>query len=646
MSQSEDQDERPPKDEEYESDCEDLEDYKQDGYHPVYLGEAFMNGRFVVLQKLGWGHFSTVWLAEDKHFGLPGSPSTTRYVALKIQKSKESYSEAAQDEIHILKTLREAKNKPEWTVMRQEMQSKGLTLCEEDTYCIEILNNFPHFGMHGKHACSTFHIMGPNLLDIIRYFEKKHRRGVPLKIVKRITRQLLIGLDFMHRIGQVIHTDLKPENVMIDLPADNVETFINELKQVSRKPLSMKFLKMVVQNNSSKNKKKKKKKKTEDKQDAPQSEQEQIATTKNSVCSMDESVKSAPVYHTNTIHEAYETIDIGSKDALKKNDGSLATEVTANSNSQFQEELLLDPQQELGIEIEAFNQNEHDRVHQKEQIFNELEIREDCKQQQLVEDESSEPFHHVQQKDVSVEVIESQSPFENQELKKVDVIQGNFSEDEEDEDGNEDKNGAEGSEEVSGSFNSSQREPEEEQSEYLFYWKDKVKVVLNDNINIKIVDFGNACWTFKHFTENIQTREYRSPEAILGSKYDANTDIWSLACLVFELITGDYLFRPQSDREEPRDELHIALFISTLGKMPKKVSLDGKFARELFNKNGQLRHASIPQDYQLDEILIKEYEFSPEEALKIKDFLTPMLRYEIDKRITAREALNHPWLWS
>ena len=57
-------------------------------------------------------------------------------------------------------------------------------------------------------------------------------------------------------------------------------------------------------------------------------------------------------------------------------------------------------------------------------------------------------------------------------------------------------------------------------------------------MKIKIVDFGNACWTTKHFTDNIQTREYRSPEGILGIKYQGNTDIWSLACMVFEMLTG------------------------------------------------------------------------------------------------------------
>lgn len=63
-------------------------------------------GRYVIIQKLGWGHFSTVWLARDFKF--------ETYVALKIQKSAPHYLEAAYDEVEILqKVAREAHN-PEW----------------------------------------------------------------------------------------------------------------------------------------------------------------------------------------------------------------------------------------------------------------------------------------------------------------------------------------------------------------------------------------------------------------------------------------------------------------------------------------------------------------------------------------------------
>ena len=111
------------------------------------------------------------------------------------------------------------------------------------------------------------------------------------------------------------------------------------------------------------------------------------------------------------------------------------------------------------------------------------------------------------------------------------------------------------------------------------------------------------------------------------------------------MLTGDYLFRPPSDRDEPRDELHLALFISTLGKLPKRLTQEGKFARELFNKNGKLLHAAVPEDYSISQILSKEYGFNKQDAQDIESFLLPMLDYDIDKRMSARECLNHPWLW-
>ena len=80
-------------------------------YHPVHIGEVLM-GRYVIIQKLGWGHFSTVWLARDFKF--------ETYVALKIQKSAPHYLEAAYDEVEILqKVAREAHN-PEWLKSLQE----------------------------------------------------------------------------------------------------------------------------------------------------------------------------------------------------------------------------------------------------------------------------------------------------------------------------------------------------------------------------------------------------------------------------------------------------------------------------------------------------------------------------------------------
>lgn len=79
------------------SEDEGTDDYRRGGYHAVRIGDAFKGGRYVVQSKLGWGHFSTVWLAWDTLM--------SQFVALKVQKSAQHYTEAALDEITILKQI-------------------------------------------------------------------------------------------------------------------------------------------------------------------------------------------------------------------------------------------------------------------------------------------------------------------------------------------------------------------------------------------------------------------------------------------------------------------------------------------------------------------------------------------------------------
>jgi serine/threonine-protein kinase SRPK3 len=57
-----------------------------------------------------------------------------------------------------------------------------------------------------------------------------------------------------------------------------------------------------------------------------------------------------------------------------------------------------------------------------------------------------------------------------------------------------------------------------------------------EKISVKIADLGNACWVGHHFTNDIQTRQYRSPEVILGGKWGASTDVWSMAAMVRRIL--------------------------------------------------------------------------------------------------------------
>jgi serine/threonine protein kinase len=84
------------------SDDEGSDGYRKGGYHPVKVGEVFRDGRYVVRKKLGWGHFSTVWLCDDLE--------TRTQIALKVQKSASHYTEAALDEIEILKRVQDVES--------------------------------------------------------------------------------------------------------------------------------------------------------------------------------------------------------------------------------------------------------------------------------------------------------------------------------------------------------------------------------------------------------------------------------------------------------------------------------------------------------------------------------------------------------
>ena len=74
-------------------------------------------------------------------------------------------------------------------------------------------------GPYGNHFCMVFEILGVNLLELIKKYNYK---GVPVNLTRAIAKQVLIGLDYLHRICGIIHTDLKPENVLICLNQNEI----------------------------------------------------------------------------------------------------------------------------------------------------------------------------------------------------------------------------------------------------------------------------------------------------------------------------------------------------------------------------------------------------------------------------------------
>lgn len=73
---------------------------------------------------------------------------------------------------------------------------------------------------------------------------------------------------------------------------------------------------------------------------------------------------------------------------------------------------------------------------------------------------------------------------------------------------------------------------------------------------------------------------------MLGAKYSFSADIWSTACVAFELATGEYLFNPQPSSNISTDEEHLALIAELFGEFPKYVANSGKYSSQFFDSAG------------------------------------------------------------
>jgi dual specificity tyrosine-phosphorylation-regulated kinase 2/3/4 len=155
---------------------------------------------------------------------------------------------------------------------------------------------------------------------------------------------------------------------------------------------------------------------------------------------------------------------------------------------------------------------------------------------------------------------------------------------------------------------------------------------------IKVIDFGSSCFENEKVYTYIQSRFYRSPEVILGMSYGLPIDMWSLGCILAELLTGYPIFPGENEQEQLAcimeifgpPEKHLIekssrkkLFFDSLGKPRVTVSTKGRRRR--------------PSSKTLQQALKCDDE-------AFLDFIARCLRWDPDRRMKPDEAMTHEFI--
>ncbi|KAL5334094.1 kinase domain-containing protein [Aspergillus crustosus] len=186
-----------------EADVENLEEYVPGGFHPTFIGNTFSSGRYTVVHKLGYGGYSTIWLARDEQ--------SKRYVSLKILAARSSSNSREGD---ILQHL-----------MKSNLAHPGKRVIPP------LLDQFSFHGPNGHHQCLVGEPAGGN---IAMSKEQSTDFMFPLDAARSTAAQLVLGVSYLHANG-ICHGDLHLRNFLFRLPGFDSLT-VPELYQRFGKP--------------------------------------------------------------------------------------------------------------------------------------------------------------------------------------------------------------------------------------------------------------------------------------------------------------------------------------------------------------------------------------------------------------------------
>ncbi|KAK8138156.1 Dual specificity protein kinase lkh1 [Apiospora sp. TS-2023a] len=179
------------------------------------------------------------------------------------------------------------------------------------------------------------------------------------------------------------------------------------------------------------------------------------------------------------------------------------------------------------------------------------------------------------------------------------------------------------------------------------------KVLLDTEI--RLIDFGSATFEDEYHSSVVSTRHYRAPEIILGLGWSFPCDIWSIGCILVEFFTGDALFQTHDNLEhlammenvcDRRIDQHLAQQVTKMNN--RSSSSSGNAAAKYFKRlkldypTADTTRASrrfVKNMKRLSDIIPSHSPF----LRLFLDLLEKIFVYDPARRITARQALDHPW---
>lgn len=165
-------------------------------------------------------------------------------------------------------------------------------------------------------------------------------------------------------------------------------------------------------------------------------------------------------------------------------------------------------------------------------------------------------------------------------------------------------------------------------------------IVVKSDCTLKILDFGlarTACTNFM-MTPYVVTRYYRAPEVILGMGYKENVDIWSVGCIMGELVKGCVIFQG-TDHIDQWNKVIEQLGTPSADFM-KKLQPTVRNYVENRPKYPGIKFEELFPDW----IFPSESERDKIKTSQARDLLSKMLVIDPDKRISVDEALRHPYI--